>query len=59
MQQPKKNIDQNIYASMARMSANEKCTSGNFGDRLQLTNWNMNYVATCHMKSDVSDFISG
>ena len=29
-----KNSDQNIYASMARMSCNYKCPSGDFGDRL-------------------------
>ena len=34
----KKNSDQNIYASMARMSGNDKCPSGSFGDSLQLTN---------------------
>ena len=27
-----------IYASMARISGNDKCPSGNFGDSLQLTN---------------------
>ena len=28
----KNNSDQKIYASMARMSGNDKCPSGNFGD---------------------------
>ena len=31
------NGDQKIYASMARMSVNDKCPSGNFGDSSQLT----------------------
>ena len=42
-------IDQTIYASMARMSGNDKCPSGNFGDSLQLTNWILDSGATCHM----------
>ena len=32
------NSEQNIYASMARMSSNDECPSGNFGDSSQLTN---------------------
>ena len=28
-----------MYASMARMSGNDKSSSGYFGDSLQLTNW--------------------
>ena len=32
------NSDQKIYASMARMSGNDKCPSENFGDSSQLTN---------------------
>ena len=32
------NTDQNIYASMERMSGNNKCPSGKFGDSSQLTN---------------------
>ena len=31
----KNTSDQKIYASMARMSGNDKCPSGNFGDSLQ------------------------
>ena len=38
-----------IYASMERMSGNDKCPSGNFGDSSQLTNWILDYGATCHM----------
>ena len=39
----KNNSNQKIYASMARMSGNDKYTSENFGDRSQLTNWILNY----------------
>ena len=31
----KNNSDQKIYASMARMSNNDECPSGNFGDSSQ------------------------
>ena len=51
--------DQNIFASMACMSGNDECPSGNFGDNLQLTNWILYYGATCHMIPEVSDFIQG
>ena len=51
------NSDQKIYASMACMSGSDKCTSGNFGDSSKLTNWNLVSGATCHMMSEVSDFI--
>ena len=53
------NSDQKIYWSMARMSVNEKCPSGNFGDSSQLNNRILDSEATCHMKPDVSDFIPG
>ena len=43
------NSAQKIYASMARMSGNDECTSGNFGDSSQLTNWILDHGATCHM----------
>ena len=42
---------------MARMSGNEECHSGNFGDSSQLTNWILDSGATCHMTPEVSDFI--
>ena len=42
---------------MARMSSNNKCPSENYEDSLQLTNWNMDYGATCHMIPAVSYFI--
>ena len=51
--------DQKIYASMARMSGNDKCPSGKFCDSSQLTNWILDYRATCHVTPQVSDFIPG
>ena len=53
------NSDQRIYASMARISGNDECPSGNFGDSSQLTNWILYSVATCHMTPEVSYFILG
>ena len=44
---------------MARMSNNDKCPSGIFGDSSQLTNWILDYVATCHMTPEISDFTPG
>ena len=44
---------------MAHMYGNEGCPSGNFGDSLKLTNQILDSGATCHMKSEVSDFIPG
>ena len=52
-----KKIDQKIYASMARMSSNDKCSSENYGDSSQLTNCILDLGATCHMTPEVSDFI--
>ena len=52
-------IDKKIYASVARMSGNDKYSSGNFGGSLQLTNWILDSGATCHMTPEVSDFITG
>ena len=48
-----------IYASMARMSSNDKRSSENYGDSLQLTNLILDLGATCHMTPEVSDFIPG
>ena len=53
------NNDQKIYASMARMSSNDKRSSEKYGDSLQLTNWILDSGATCHMTPEVSDFIPG
>ena len=47
----KNKSDQKIYSYIARMSGNDKCTSGNFGDSLQLTSWIWDSGATCQMKS--------
>ena len=44
---------------MARMSNNEECPSGNFGDSSQLTNWILDSGSKCHVTPDVSDFVSG
>ena len=53
----KNNNDHKIYASMARMPSNEERSSDKYGDSLQLTNWFLDSVATCHMTLEVSDFI--
>ena len=53
------NNDQNIYASMACMSDNEKCSSKNFGDSSQLTNWILDSGATCHMTPEATYLIPG
>ena len=55
----KNNDDQQIYASMARMSSNNERSSEKYGDSFQLTNWILDSVATCHMTPEVSDFIPG
>ena len=57
--QQRQNSDQKIYASMARMSNNDKFPSGNFGVSSQLTNCILDSGATCHVTPDVSDFIPG
>ena len=44
---------------MARMSGNDERPSGKFGDSSQLINWILDSGETCHMKSEVSDFIPG
>ena len=51
----KDNSEQKIYVYMARMSDYDECTSGNFGDSLQLTNWILGSGSTCHMTPEVSD----
>ena len=55
----KNKSDQKIYASMARMSGNNGCPSGHFGDTSQLTNWIFDSGATCHITPEVSDLIPG
>ena len=41
------------------MHDNEKSSGKYFGDSLQLTNWILDSVATCHMIPQISDFILG
>ena len=53
----KKNSDCKIYAYMARMSSNDKCSSENYGDSSQLNNWILDSGAMCHMIPEVSYFI--
>ena len=43
--------------SIARMSVNDKCPNGNFGDSSQLTNLILDYGSTCHITPEFSDFI--
>ena len=59
MRQRRNINDQKIYASMARMSGNDKCPSGKFGDSLQLINCIVESVAKCNMTSEFSYFIPG
>ena len=44
---------------MARISGNDECPSENYGDSSKLTNWILDYGATCHMTPEVSHFIPG
>ena len=59
MRKWKNNIDQNIYASMALMSENDKYSSRDFGDSSQLTNWILDSGVMCNMMPQVSDFFPG
>ena len=51
--------DHKIYASMARMSSDDKRKSKDYGDSSQLNNWILDSRATCHMTPEVTDFIPG
>ena len=51
--------DLKVYASMARMSSDDKRESKDYGDSSQLTNWIFDSGATCHMTPEVTDFIPG
>ena len=53
----KNNDDHKIYVSMAQMSSNDELSSKKYGDSLQLTNWILDSVATCHMTPEISDVI--
>ena len=46
-----------IYESMARMYDNDKCPGEHFGENSQLTNWILDYGATCQITPEVSYFI--
>ena len=48
-----------VYASMARMSSDDKRENKEYGDCSQLTNWILDSGATCHMTPEVTDFITG
>ena len=49
--------DLKVFASMARMSNDDKCENTDYGDSPQLTNWILDSGATCHMTPEVMDFI--
>ena len=51
--------DLKVYASMARMSNDDKRKNKDYGDSSQLTNWIFDSGATCHMTPEVTDFIPG
>ena len=51
--------DQKIYASMARMSDNDKGPIRYFSDSSQFTDWILDSGATCHMTPQVSYFSPG
>ena len=53
------NSDKKIYAYMACMSGKDACPRETFGDSSKLTNWVLDYEATCHMTQEVSDCITG
>ena len=51
--------DLKVYASIARMSNDDKRENKDYGDSSQLTNWIFGSGATCHMTLEVTDFIPG
>ena len=53
------NYDNKIYESMERMSSDDEHKSVKYGDSSQLTNWILDSGTTCHMTTEVSDFIPG
>ena len=48
-----------VYASMARMSNDDKRKSKDCGDSSKWTNWILDSGATCNMTPEVTDFIPG
>ena len=51
--------DLKVYASMARMSNDDKRENKYYGNSSQLTNWILDSGATCHMTPEVTDFVPG
>ena len=51
--------DLKVYASMVRISSDDKHEIKDYGDSLQLTNWILDSGATCHMTPEFTDFIPG
>ena len=51
--------DLKVYASMERMSSDDKGKSKDYGDISKLTNWILDSGATFHMTPEVTDFIPG
>ena len=51
--------DLKVYASMPRMSSDDKRESKEYSDSSQLTNWILDSGATCHMTPEVPNFIPG
>ena len=51
--------DVKVYASMARMSNDDKRKNKDYGDSSQLTHWILDSGSTCHMTPEVRDFITG
>ena len=41
------------------MSSDDQRESKDYGESSQFTNWILDYVATCHITPEVSDFIPG
>ena len=51
--------DHKVYASMARISIDDKRESKDYGDSSQLTNWILDSGDACNMTPEVTDFIPG
>ena len=51
--------DLKVYTYMAHMYSDDERESKDYGDSSQLTNWIFDSGATCHMTSEVTDFIPG
>ena len=48
-----------VYASMARMSSDDKRENKDYGDSSQLINWILDSGDTYHMTPEVTEFIPG